>query len=227
MELPTKDAQASNRKPVDRNSSAKGTNERFMLDPKNLEAGAQAAIEKVDDQRARRDQARKQARPKPYVVTRPGGRTVITPKNEADDLHTTQMSMSSTRKKPRRKHRSKSKAIATYNPSHPSVLFHRLKDGMFEALGIATFGRRLTDWLHSAYTNRKTPRRELRQARGGGTRLIQHRSGLILPTDNPTFMLTETRDTMSDLLAENQRLRKLVDEIIRTDPVELAKLRNT
>jgi hypothetical protein len=40
-------------------------------------------------------------------------------------------------------------------------------------------------------------------------------SGLIVPQPGKSFLLIQTTDMMGDLLAENQRLRNMVDELVR------------
>lgn len=230
MELPLRDAAKKARRLAKGNRGAnkhgiERTSRRdngVMFDSSALEHHAQSSVDQADERADEIAAMALNAAPgsqnskQPYAVTRPGGRLVINPEEQSQEQRPRNDARNTARK---------TQDVATYNPSHPSVLFHRLKQSVAGAIDFAAFRARLTGWLRKPTLGKNTPRRFMRPARSERTRLVQHRSGLIIPRGGEPFMLTETHDTMSSLVAENQRLRLLVDEIIRTDPQEIARLR--
>lgn len=229
MGVPTKGALSGNRLNADakhharaKRAATRGATRAngLMFASEALERGAQDSIARANaaDQ-AQRTASSSGVATEPYVVTRPKGRTVIVAKKDAVQFWDEPGSLDD--------ESGDAKAggmLATYNPSHPSVLFHRLKHGLLSRLEVLSLHKRLTAWLRKRTHKNQQVRRERRLARSGGSRLIRHRSGLIIPVPDQPFLLSETQEAMDDLMAENQRLKRLVDEIIRSSPANLARL---
>lgn len=95
--------------------------------------------------------------------------------------------------------------LVVYNASHPSVIFGKIKSGAIRHWNQSRMVQSINNWLKVPVKRviNKTPIR-----RPGN-------SGLIVPQPGKSFMLIQSRDMMSDLLAENHRLRKMVDDLVR------------
>ncbi len=98
--------------------------------------------------------------------------------------------------------------LVEYHPYSPSVLFHRLRS------------RALGQWQHSKMVKavRKWLKPPAKQATALPALRPQSLPGkIIIPDADDPFMILAKSDPMSSLLAENQRLRSLIDELVRED----------
>ena len=102
----------------------------------------------------------------------------------------------------------KSKEIVKYSPVSPSVLFHRMRSGLNEKWDHNKMVRSIRKWL------RPVRKPSLEKC---GNRPKHKPTGLIIPDTNDPFMLMAKSDPMSSLLAENQRLRNLINDLVRED----------
>lgn len=95
--------------------------------------------------------------------------------------------------------------LVVYNASHPSVIFGKIKTGAIRHWNQNRMIRSINNWL-------KVPAKRMisktSEKQSGN-------SGLIVPQPGKSFMLIQSRDMMSDLLAENHRLRQMVDDLVR------------
>lgn len=102
----------------------------------------------------------------------------------------------------------KTKEIVKYSPISPSVLFHRMRFGLNEKWDQNKMVRSIRQWLRPAR----------KQSSEKGENRSKHKpAGLIIPDANDPFMLMAKSDPMSSLLAENQRLRNLINDLVRED----------
>lgn len=100
------------------------------------------------------------------------------------------------------------KQIVKYSPISPSVLFHRMRtdiSGRWDQSKMVSSVRR---WLRPPKKKTETNNR----AKPNGSP-----SSLIIPDAHDPFMLLAKSDPMSNLLAENHRLRNLINELLRED----------
>ncbi|MGB5484608.1 hypothetical protein [Parasphingorhabdus sp.] len=100
------------------------------------------------------------------------------------------------------------KQIVKYSAISPAVLFHRMRtdlNGRWDQSKMVDAVRR---WL-----------RPPAKKRVADNRTEQHRSSphIIIPDAQDPFMLMAKSDPMSHLLAENHRLRNLINEILHED----------
>jgi hypothetical protein len=102
----------------------------------------------------------------------------------------------------------KTKEIVKYSPISPSVLFHRMRFGLHEKWDQNKMVRSIRQWLRPA--RKQTLEKD-------GKSLKQKPVGLIIPDSNDPFMLMAKSDPMSSLMAENQRLRNLINDLVRED----------
>ncbi len=218
MGVPTRHALSGNRLngAIKREATKpSGRTNGLMFNSDALEKSARDTVARAD---ATDEAQRNASSTEPYVVTRPNGRTVIVAKKDIEHSES-----SPSRSDDKGDDAKVGGMLATYNPSHPSVLFHKLKLGLLSRLEVLSLRKRLTTWLRSRTRKTKQDWRQARHARGERSRLIRHRSGLIIPVPDQPFMLSENYGAMDDLIAENQRLKRLVDEIIRSSPADLAR----
>ncbi len=103
----------------------------------------------------------------------------------------------------------KTKQIVKYSPISPSVLFHRLRSGMTEKWDQNKMIRSVRQWLR--------PPRKKTSVKNVNPQQSVRAPNLIIPDANDPFMLLAKSDPMSSLLAENQRLRNLINDLIRED----------
>lgn len=96
--------------------------------------------------------------------------------------------------------------LVIYNASHPSVIFGKLKLGAIKHWNQSRMVKSVNNWL-------KVPRKQAVAENKSATPPTS--SGLIVPEPGKSFMLIQTTDMMGDLLAENHRLRKMVDDLVR------------
>lgn len=100
------------------------------------------------------------------------------------------------------------KQIVKYSSISPAVLFHRMRtdlNGRWDQSKMVDAVRR---WLRPAKKKSVVHNRtELRRAS----------PNIIIPDAHDPFMLLAKSDPMSSLLAENNRLRNLIDEILTDD----------
>ena len=103
---------------------------------------------------------------------------------------------------------SNNKQIVTYSPFNPSVLFHRMRTGLHGKWDQNRMVASVRRWL-------RPPRKKTASNR----RLNQAKTPpcLIIPDAHDPFMLLAKSDPMSSLLAENQRLRNLINDLVRED----------
>ena len=99
--------------------------------------------------------------------------------------------------------------IVKYSPISPSVLFHRIRMGMTGKWDQNKMVRSVRKWLR--------PTRQHSSAKGQKLPPTTKAVGLIIPDANDPFMLLAKSDPMSNLLAENQRLRNLINDLVRED----------
>lgn len=99
-----------------------------------------------------------------------------------------------------------SRQLVIYNASHPSVIFGKIKTGAIRHWNQSKMVKSVNNWL-------KVPRKQI-SAEGQQSK-PKKPSGLIVPQPGKSFLLIQTTDMMGDLLAENQRLRNMVDELVR------------
>lgn len=100
------------------------------------------------------------------------------------------------------------KQIVKYSPISPSVIFHRMRVGMSGKWDQNKMVRSIKKWLrpHNQEASIKDPKDKVLKS-----------TSLIVPDANDPFMLMAKSDPMSSLLAENQRLKNLINDLIRED----------
>ncbi|MEP2988205.1 MAG: hypothetical protein ABJN65_08135 [Parasphingorhabdus sp.] len=103
----------------------------------------------------------------------------------------------------------KTKQIVRYSPISPSVLFHRLRSGMTGKWDQNKMIRSVRQWLR--------PPRKKASVKDVDSQPSARAPNLIIPDANDPFMLMAKSDPMSSLLAENQRLRNLINDLVRED----------
>lgn len=103
----------------------------------------------------------------------------------------------------------KTKQIVKYSPVNPSVLFHRLRSGVIKKWDQSKMIRSVRQWIR--------PTRKRKQPEVKNSRSFRKTTTLIIPDAKDPFMLLANNDPMSNLLAENQRLRNLINDLVRED----------
>lgn len=103
----------------------------------------------------------------------------------------------------------KTKQIVKYSPVNPSVLFHRLRSGVLGKWDQNKMIRSVRQWLR--------PAGKKKQTEAGRSISSRKTTTLIIPDANDPFMLLAKSDPMSNLLAENQRLRNIINDLVRED----------
>lgn len=103
----------------------------------------------------------------------------------------------------------KSTQIVKYSPISPSVLFHRIRSGMTGKWDQSKMVHSVRKWLRPSKPKSSKKHRKLSSP--------TKTAGLIIPDANDPFMLLAKSDPMSSLLAENQRLRNLINDLVRED----------
>lgn len=101
------------------------------------------------------------------------------------------------------------KQIVKYSAINPSVVFHRIRTGMTGKWDQNKMVRSVRQWLR--------PTRKQTTAKNKSIPPQRKATSLIIPDANDPFMLMAKSDPMSSLLAENQRLRNLINDIVRED----------
>jgi len=102
----------------------------------------------------------------------------------------------------------KNKQIVKYSPINPSVLFHRMRMDLSGRWDQSKMVKSVRQWLRSPKKKAAVAKRQ---------KPLQSSVGLIIPDAHDPFMVLAKSDPMSNLLAENHRLRGLIDELVRED----------
>ena len=97
------------------------------------------------------------------------------------------------------------KQIVKYSSTSPSVLFHRMRTDLTVRWDQNKMVDAVRRWLRPA-SNKKIANNGAEQRRRS--------PNIIIPDAHDPFMLLAKSDPMSNLLAENNRLRNLIDEIL-------------
>jgi hypothetical protein len=98
--------------------------------------------------------------------------------------------------------------LVKYSPISPAVLFHRMRTDLHGRWDQSKMVDAVRRWLRPP-VNKKTANIRTEQRRPA--------SNIIIPDAQDPFMLLAKGDPMSNLLAENNRLRNLIDEILLQD----------
>ncbi|MEO9633745.1 MAG: hypothetical protein ABJF89_08845 [Parasphingorhabdus sp.] len=104
---------------------------------------------------------------------------------------------------------SKSKQIVRYSPNSPAVLFHQMRADLQNRWDQSKMVGLVRDWLR--------PPRKKASIRNS-SKFRRRPANIIIPDANDPFMLMAKSDPMSNLLAENHRLKNLINELVREDP---------
>lgn len=102
------------------------------------------------------------------------------------------------------------KAVAVYDPFHPSVLFERLKRGWRKG-----FTDKLKRLLGRNEPARPAPKHSRIVGKDGGRRLLE--SGLVLPSQKDVFLLSRPDDAAEYLRQERSKLRRMKRPLARMD----------
>lgn len=102
----------------------------------------------------------------------------------------------------------KNKQIVKYSPISPSVLLHRMRMDLSGRWDQSKMVKSVRQWLRPPKRKATVSKRQ---------KPVQSSVGLIIPDAHDPFMLLAKSDPMSNLLAENHRLRGLIDELVRED----------
>ena len=100
------------------------------------------------------------------------------------------------------------KQIVKYSSISPSVLFHRMRTDLHGRWDQNKMVDAVRRWLRPAKKKKATHHR---------VELLKASPHIIIPDANDPFMLLAKSDPMSNLLAENHRLRNLINEILTDD----------
>ena len=100
------------------------------------------------------------------------------------------------------------KQMVAYSPISPSVLFYRMRTDLNGRWDQSKMVRSVRRWL-------RPPKKKT--ATNNHSKPDRATSSLIIPDAHDPFMLLAKSDPMSNLLAENQRLRSLINELLRED----------
>ncbi|GAB5486502.1 MAG: hypothetical protein Pars2KO_00720 [Parasphingorhabdus sp.] len=101
-----------------------------------------------------------------------------------------------------------SKQIVKYSPVNPSVIFHRMRTGMSGKWDQNNLVQSIRKWLRPPKQHSSTKAQNMP---------LKKPTSLIIPDANDPFMLMAKSDPMSSLLAENQRLKNLINDLVRED----------